>query len=374
METITLKLSPDAAMIAVGTLAEYEEEKYCSEAISNLRNIKDFSKFSPRSTDVVVQTVMDFGTVDDLRYVIEHGMNVDLIYYGISPLMYAVTHYLNDKAKLLLEYAGDKVDLNKTLTSSGENVLHTAASYCNLEILNLLIDKYKMNVDAETHRGETPLMLACEYIKCNLDCIDSLIMRGADVLHRSKNGESPLMVATKSDYSLAKVKMLVKNGATVLTSDLRGTTPVMNAVTRGDYELFTYLVDHGAEVVNTPDPVHWMDERTVKGIIEKGGMDNFKRYLKSVDTRNKYNEGRFNELNRAIRLGGKLLEHIKECRVSVSYWDVDDKSFSDFNNAGLINNYLQYTDLYPENDDAKEAKATKDKETERPYWTLCVDC
>ena len=373
METITLKLSPDAAMIAVGTLAEYEEKNYCTEAINNLRSIKDFSNFSPRSSDVVLQSIMNFGTVDDLRYVVEHGINANLIYYGVSPLMYAVMYYKNDMAKLLLEYAGDKIDINKTLTSSGENVLHTAASYCNLEMLNLLIDKYKMDIESETFRGETPLMLACEYTKCNLDCIDSLIMRGANVLHRSKNGESPLMAAVRSDYSLPKVKMLVKNGATVLTSDKRGTTPVMIAVERGDYELFTYLVDHGAEVVNNSDTVDWMDKRTVKGIIEKGGMDNFKRYLKSGDTRNKYNEGRFNELDRAIKVGGKLLEHIKECRVSVSYWDVDDKNFNTYTDAGLINNYIQHVDLYPEdNDDTEED--SDDKESKYMSWTICVDC
>jgi ankyrin repeat protein len=89
--------------------------------------------------------------------------------------------------------------------------------------------------------------------------LDMLLTAGAEVDHRSPNGETALMLASKNGAVEAITRLLAAGADVNAREDLRGTTPLMWAADQGHAAAMQVLIDHGADVAarsKTMESVH----------------------------------------------------------------------------------------------------------------------
>lgn len=141
------------------------------------------------------------------------------------------------------------VDINaKTCTKSKEmTALHIAADESNLDCVNLLLTK-GADVRATNNRGASPLHLAA---KCfSIECVEALLKNGrADPNAEDCDKRTPLHAAIgKSDVSFDLIEMMIKQGAAINHKDQYGFTPLHLAALDGVSDCVELLIFHGADV------------------------------------------------------------------------------------------------------------------------------
>lgn len=182
-----------------------------------------------------------------IKYLIDMDADVNQTNnYGVSPLMKACSHQLDDVVFLLLgsgartnsrsyeslffvsksvEHLLDRSHIKSSIEGlidppivpkhwkKGCSALHIAALTGSIKIIGMLI-KSGAEIDLKTELEEvTPLSLAC--FNSKYSAAKLLIKNGADVNHFFCNGYlSPLIIATKhNDFKIAK--LLIESGADV---------------------------------------------------------------------------------------------------------------------------------------------------------------
>ena len=81
----------------------------------------------------------------------------------------------------------------------------------------------------------------------NLQAVQAVVQRGADVGERSNKGKRALMFAA-SEGHLDVARWLVEQGADVNAADNYGTTALIVAATAGHHEIVKLLLEHGADI------------------------------------------------------------------------------------------------------------------------------
>lgn len=82
----------------------------------------------------------------------------------------------------------------------------------DIETLTKFLADNKVNMEAETVSGKTPLMLALDVVGSNQQLLDLLVSNGANINVRSSEGEYPLLYAIKKRKD-AEVVWLLERGA-----------------------------------------------------------------------------------------------------------------------------------------------------------------
>jgi hypothetical protein len=118
---------------------------------------------------------------------------------GNTALMYAVVVGDEEITDLLLQCNADIMMKNW----AGWTVFHCAAFLQRKTILNQLLvshgTHWQLTVDVEDNYGRTPLYIAAKH-GC-LDCVDVLLVHGANPEHKSHSDESPLDIAKKNGHT-----------------------------------------------------------------------------------------------------------------------------------------------------------------------------
>ena len=132
----------------------------------------------------------------------------------------------------------DKVNIDARLSEDGETALHRAASRGHLKAVALLLDR-GASVDAVDGEGVTPLILASYRGKTEVAKL--LLERGAGVNAQEKrNGLSSLSHAVgRGDKDL--VSVLLAHGADPLLKSADGRTPLERAEANGASEIVALL-------------------------------------------------------------------------------------------------------------------------------------
>ena len=132
----------------------------------------------------------------------------------------------------------DKVNIDARLSEDGETALHRAASRGHLKAVALLLDR-GATVDAVDSEGVTPLILASYRGKTEVAKL--LLERGAGVNAQEKrNGLSSLSHAVgRGDKDL--VSVLLAHGADPLLKSADGRTPLERAEANGASEIVALL-------------------------------------------------------------------------------------------------------------------------------------
>jgi ankyrin repeat protein len=132
----------------------------------------------------------------------------------------------------------------------GATPLMHAAAFGNIETLRILLDA-GADPNARNDFNATALLWAAR----NPEKARLLIERGADVGVQSKQGRTPLMVASMRLGGSATVALLLAKGADVKTTDLRGGTALSMATKAGDVDTMRLLLAKGADAKAPIDPL-----------------------------------------------------------------------------------------------------------------------
>ena len=126
----------------------------------------------------------------------------------------------------------------------GNLPIHLATEKENVEMLQFLVIRAKVNIEAIRKDLKTSLQMAC-FDNLEQSC-EALINLGADKNVQSGDGEarSPLHIATLKNHANI-VKMLILNGAKVNLRNLNRETPMMLAVRHGTFETARMLAKQG---------------------------------------------------------------------------------------------------------------------------------
>lgn len=128
-----------------------------------------------------------------------------------------------------------------TLDSQGRHGLHVAMLEGSLKVAKTLLDLSGTKVDTRSKNDETPLMIAA--LKGHTAFAKRLIARGADV---NKTGWTPLHYAATGGH-LEMIKLLLDEHAYIDTESPNKSTPLMMAAEYGSEAAVKLLLQEGAD-------------------------------------------------------------------------------------------------------------------------------
>jgi ankyrin repeat domain-containing protein 50 len=190
-----------------------------------------------------------------VQCLVESGAWVDFPdVLGGTPTSYAATSGNFEIANMVLR--GDIP--SNTHDHEGENLLLSAATYGHIDVVRVLLEARKTNVNPKDDWGWTPLMWAINYR--HIPVIKLLLEHKADVNIRDNTGMTPLHFATQ--YGQFKIaKLILQTGrADVNMPDLAGLTPLHQAARWKQHDIAQLILRTGvANVtarVNCQDPAY----------------------------------------------------------------------------------------------------------------------
>jgi len=197
--------------------------------------------------DVALMPAAMSGSVEMVKMLVEHGMNVNhRNVRGESALYCAALHRQCDVASFLLKNGADP----NLATQHGETCVHAAAAVGSVAMLMLLVEN-NASTRSTTSTGASPLWMAAA--KGHRDAIQFLKDSKADVGMADSDGLTPLhAVCSMCDDRqriLDVVRMLVASGVGVNAENNEGMTVLEMAADKGlPLQVIRCLVDSGAQV------------------------------------------------------------------------------------------------------------------------------
>ncbi len=160
-----------------------------------------------------------------------------------TPLIWAAScdRDAGEAVRLLLQ-KGAAID---TQDKEGNCALHCAVMALNEASVGLLVDAHAA-LNLRNRQGETPLYIACHYIR-GADSAAKLIAAGADPDLADNGGRTPLMWAAVGEMHEKTLDALIDAGAWLDAQDAKGQTALMWAAGRGMESRVRRLLDAGAD-------------------------------------------------------------------------------------------------------------------------------
>lgn len=168
-------------------------------------------------------TALHFATfidsVDAVCTLVEHGCRLES-----TVLHSAVKSRAAGCIQLLLfKY---KIDIN-ALDSTGSAPIHICADQGFSDCMYMLLSDEKTLIDLKDDRGSTALHLACD--SAHVECVKLLIEHNADIHAKNMKLQVPMHLAAKAQ-SVDCIDLLIKSGADVNAPDINDRTPLHTAI------------------------------------------------------------------------------------------------------------------------------------------------
>lgn len=160
---------------------------------------------------------------------------------------YATSYGLRELVKALSRTEEEHTD------AYGNTTLHHACWNEQGEVVKILLEKEKDNVNKVNDDGESPLMLAVK--RSNLVITQMLLSAGAQPGQADLNGIMPLHIAA-GNGDLFVAKSLIAAGADVDAKATEGQTPLILAARRGKNDFTAMLIEEGADVNGVDNEGH----------------------------------------------------------------------------------------------------------------------
>jgi len=238
-------------------------------------------------------------------------------------------------------------DINCYDNNGLSTVLNRSISKGYTDIAKFLIEK-GAGLNVQDKNGDTPLIKATK--REDIDFVKFLIENGADVNLHNKEGKGPLKTAIEDD-NIDIVKLFISKNADVNEKEIHGDTPLIGASRKGNLNIVKLLIENGA-VVNTQDSngitplilaTYKGFEDVVEILLDKGA---------DVNARSNYGDslmyaaekGHFNIAKILISKGAKIdTDHVYPNGNSSSSFD-KAITFKNYNIAELLINKLDKGD------------------------------
>lgn len=136
------------------------------------------------------------------------------------------------------------------LTHDNRIYLHWAASKGNIDIVNYLISK-GANINLEDSKGETPLTFAAVNGQSNPQIYEAFFKAGIDPKKKYKAGTNLLLMAILSDKDLTISNYLATKGLSLKDTDNEGNTAFDYAAKTGDVAFLKTLKEKGVKHTNS---------------------------------------------------------------------------------------------------------------------------
>jgi ankyrin repeat protein len=180
--------------------------------------------------------------LDQIERHILHGAELDAEDPdGRRPLHVAAATGKLVVAEMLLKHGADI----EAPDARGHSALYVALLEGRTQIAQMLIDR------GADFRPDQLLREVTEGGISDRDVVDFLVRRGADINHRGRDGNTPLIIAIERDDRLM-TKLLVSRGADVNRPDAAGRRPLTVATGVGNQAIIRLLRHNGAIDGNNP--------------------------------------------------------------------------------------------------------------------------
>lgn len=183
------------------------------------------------------------GYEDIVDTLIKAGANVNLLCNRNLPIHTAISSNHHSTVKLLLQ-AGSFVNQSNNFT---ETPLITAARIGDVEMVKLL-DEYSLeslDIDKPNLQG-SPLMLA---LKSNrMGVVQQLLLMGANVNKKDRNGNLNPILFFAARGSLARVAFLIDNEADIESTNATGETPLVLAIKNDHLATVNLLIKSPSQI------------------------------------------------------------------------------------------------------------------------------
>jgi len=178
--------------------------------------------------------------VERLKRLIPPGRyNYDAVIPSQTALTIAIHNYRVDTVSLLLSKGAD------ITAEKGYQALHETIRIGKLQILRRIISA-GIRIRPKEKNNYSHLMFAST--KNNLPVIKLLIKSGADINAYTRNGDTPLSEALRSNKTKIAEYILRNKIITINLHNWQGFTPLMIAVLKDNYKLAYMLIEAGANL------------------------------------------------------------------------------------------------------------------------------
>lgn len=182
------------------------------------------------------------GKEEILSLLISHGAKVDSTGPG-SPMLRAL---VADNAKVLDFLLKNGCNVNTIFSAYGnQSALQLASFWQHVNVTRLLLER-GANPNQSTGDEWTPLQNAA--VGGNIDIIEALISKGANVAGDPTSKVLPPLLLASSQSHYSAVKVLLKHGADVNEVGTSGATSLMIAAKKKDKDMIQLLLDRGARL------------------------------------------------------------------------------------------------------------------------------
>ena len=154
---------------------------------------------------------------------------------------------INAKPAMQKDYLSRHPDMLTLTDAQGSTLLHRAAGFGKLELIDLLVEK-DVDVNVANKQKQTPLEDVLWRIEKRRDVADRLLAAGADLEHRGFADNTPLANAVWKKQ-LPTATWLLENGADPEAGVKAGEkTPFLQSVESGQVVMANLLLKHGANM------------------------------------------------------------------------------------------------------------------------------
>ncbi len=234
------------------------------------------------------------GDIAEITKLLEKGVDVNAKdFQGETALMVAALKGHLDIAKLLVENGADihaRPDFNN---NQGQTALMMASKNGYIDIVKMLVEKGSDVNSIVKHTGYSALIMASE--KGKKDVVSLLIEKGADINAKTKEGSTPLMMASLNGH-IEIIKFLKEHGAIQTSADI--CMPIWNDAkqkeTKDSYQLYIDKCPDGenisqalekTEYYNTlASDMHWSYEKFIKKYPKSSAVAEIKKRINKFKT------------------------------------------------------------------------------------------
>jgi ankyrin repeat protein len=209
----------------------------------------DINAKDDKNTSAIIYA-SEFGYYEIVELLLANGASaLDTTDFGTTPLHNACIDGHIDIAKLLIKHGADVLARD----FDGFDALVMATRYGHAELVDYLLTigadaNYEITHTNKIHGGFTPLMVAVSTTYANLEIVKLLInVYRVDINHKSALGSTALQLAVVWNKK-SIVELLLENGADPNLKNKIGSTALITAVVNYHPDIVDLLIQYGARV------------------------------------------------------------------------------------------------------------------------------